>query len=51
MLLSIPKIGNFRGGADLLGLGDIVLPGLLTSFAARLDEAKRLVLYEPDDAV
>eukprot|EP00547_Thalassionema_nitzschioides_P018691 CAMPEP_0194255226 /NCGR_PEP_ID=MMETSP0158-20130606/33857_1 /TAXON_ID=33649 /ORGANISM="Thalassionema nitzschioides, Strain L26-B" /LENGTH=810 /DNA_ID=CAMNT_0038993511 /DNA_START=54 /DNA_END=2486 /DNA_ORIENTATION=- len=43
MLLSIPRIGDFRGGSSLLGLGDIVLPGLLISFAARLDEAKRLV--------
>ena len=43
MLLSIPKINDFRGGSSLLGLGDIVLPGLLMSFAARLDDAKRLV--------
>ena len=43
MLLAIPKINDFRGGFNLLGLGDIVLPGLLISFAARLDEAKRLV--------
>jgi signal peptide peptidase-like protein 2B len=43
MLLTIPKINDFRGGANLLGLGDIVLPGLLTSFAARLDGAKMLV--------
>lgn len=43
MLLTIPKINDFRGGANLLGLGDIVLPGLLIAFAARLDEAKRLV--------
>jgi len=43
MLLILPKINDYRGGASLLGLGDIVLPGLLISFAARLDEAKRLV--------
>lgn len=43
MLLTIPRIDDYRGGSSLLGLGDIVLPGLLISFAARLDEAKRLV--------
>eukprot|EP00978_Attheya_sp_CCMP212_P029027 scaffold101748_cov59-Attheya_sp.AAC.2 len=43
MLLTIPRINDYRGGAALLGLGDIVLPGLLISFAARLDAAKALV--------
>ena len=43
MLLTIPRINDFRGGSSMLGLGDIVLPGLLISFAARLDEAKYLV--------
>jgi signal peptide peptidase-like 2B len=43
MLLALPKINDYRGGQHLLGLGDIVLPGLLISFAARLDEAKRLI--------
>ena len=43
MLLALPKINDFRGGQNLLGLGDIVLPGLLISFAARLDDAKRLI--------
>jgi hypothetical protein len=43
MLLTIPRVGDFRGGSSLLGLGDIILPGLLISFAARLDEAKWLV--------
>jgi len=43
MLLTLPKINDFRGGSHLLGLGDIVLPGLLMSFAARLDASKRLV--------
>jgi signal peptide peptidase-like protein 2B len=45
MLLALPKINDFRGGSVLLGLGDIVLPGLLTSFAARVDAAKRLVTH------
>ena len=43
MLLALPKIRDYRGGQHLLGLGDIVLPGLLISFAARLDDAKRLI--------
>lgn len=43
MLLTVPRIGDYQGGASLLGLGDIVLPGLLLSFAARLDAAKGLL--------
>lgn len=42
MLLAIPRINDYTGGHTMLGLGGIVLPGLLTSFAARLDAAKRL---------
>uniref|UniRef100_A0A7S2WGZ6 PA domain-containing protein n=1 Tax=Eucampia antarctica TaxID=49252 RepID=A0A7S2WGZ6_9STRA len=43
MLFTIPRIADYRGGSSLLGLGDIVLPGLLLSFTARYDEAKRLL--------
>jgi signal peptide peptidase-like protein 2B len=43
MLFTIPRLGDYMGGASLLGLGDIVLPGLLLSFAARLDAAKLLL--------
>lgn len=43
MLLAIPRINDFAGGSSLLGLGDIVLPGLLISFAARFDAAKSLL--------
>ena len=43
MLLTIPRINDYRGGGNLLGLGDIVLPGLLIAFAARLDAAKHLL--------
>ena len=43
MLFTIPRIFDFAGGSSLLGLGDIVLPGLLLSFASRYDEAKALV--------
>jgi len=43
MLLTVPRLFDYQGGSSLLGLGDIVLPGLLLSFAARFDEAKKLV--------
>jgi len=43
MLFTIPRIFDYGGGSSLLGLGDIVLPGLLLSFAARYDEAKRFI--------
>ncbi|KAL7500816.1 hypothetical protein ACHAWT_008992 [Skeletonema menzelii] len=43
MLFAIPRIGDYQGGSSMLGLGDIVLPGLLLSFASRFDEAKRLM--------
>mmetsp|Transcript_39867 Transcript_39867/g.119980 ORF Transcript_39867/g.119980 Transcript_39867/m.119980 type:complete len:1066 (-) Transcript_39867:213-3410(-) len=42
MLLTVPRINDYRGGSNLLGLGDIVLPGLLLSFGARLDGAAEL---------
>merc|ERR1719253_876086 len=42
-LLAFPWINDFRGGFSIVGLGDIVLPGLLVSFAARYDAAKALV--------
>jgi Signal peptide peptidase len=37
MLLQLPRLGDYQGGYVMLGLGDIVLPGLLLSFAARYD--------------
>ena len=43
MLFTIPRINDYQGGSSLLGLGDIVLPGLLISFGARLDAAKSLL--------
>lgn len=43
LVLAIPRLRDYRGGSSLLGLGDIVLPGLLMAFAGRVDEAKRLV--------
>lgn len=43
MLLTMPRFGDYRGGSSLLGLGDIVLPGLLLALAARQDEATKLM--------
>jgi len=43
MLLTVPRLADYQGGASMLGLGDIVLPGLALSFASRLDESRRLV--------
>ena len=43
VLLTIPRFDDYRGGSALLGLGDILLPGLLLSFAARYDEAKKYI--------
>jgi len=43
MLLTVPRLFDYLGGMSLLGLGDIVIPGLLLSFTARYDEAKRLI--------
>ena len=42
--LLIPRFNDYRGGYALpLALGDILFPGLLISFLARYDSAKRLV--------
>lgn len=43
MLLAMPWFNDFRGGFSMIGLGDIILPGLLISFAARYDASKELV--------
>lgn len=37
MLLVLPRIHDYQGGFTMLGLGDIILPGLLVAFAARYD--------------
>lgn len=39
----IPWFNDYRGGYSFVGLGDIILPGLLISFAARYDAARKLV--------
>ncbi|CAJ1961189.1 unnamed protein product [Cylindrotheca closterium] len=43
MILTFPHINDWTGGSAILGLGDILLPGFLVSFTARVDEAKRLL--------
>ena len=40
MLLLLPRIDDYTGGYTMLGLGDIVLPGLLVAFACRYDVAR-----------
>lgn len=37
MLLVLPRIMNWVGGVSMLGLGDIILPGLLLTYALRFD--------------
>lgn len=43
ILFAIPKDWELSGGDSMLGLGDIVLPGLLPSFVPRCDERKCLM--------
>jgi len=45
ILLRVPKVLDWRSGTSLLGLGDIVLPGLLLVFCARYDYATRGQLF------
>uniref|UniRef100_K3W607 PA domain-containing protein n=1 Tax=Globisporangium ultimum (strain ATCC 200006 / CBS 805.95 / DAOM BR144) TaxID=431595 RepID=K3W607_GLOUD len=45
ILLRMPKVLDWREGYAMLGLGDIVLPGLLVVFCARYDYATRGQLY------
>lgn len=37
MLLLFPRLQDYQGGNVMLGLGDIVLPGLLVAYVARFD--------------
>ncbi|CAN0400545.1 unnamed protein product, partial [Ectocarpus sp. 12 AP-2014] len=41
MLLELPRLWDYTGGYAMLGLGDIVIPGLLLSFAHRYDLSVR----------
>ncbi|KAI9918236.1 hypothetical protein PsorP6_012282 [Peronosclerospora sorghi] len=45
ILLRVPKMLDWRADTSLLGLGDIVLPGLLLVFCARYDYATRGQLF------
>ncbi|OQR96070.1 signal peptide peptidase-like, aspartyl protease family A22B [Achlya hypogyna] len=44
MLLVFPRLGDWRRGRAMLGLGDIVLPGLLLAFVLRFDYTRRMHL-------
>lgn len=44
MLLKIPRIFDPWGGYSIIGFGDILLPGLLISFAKRFDVVARRTL-------
>ena len=44
MLLKCPHIGSPVGGYAMLGFGDVVLPGLMASFALRVDRVKAIKL-------
>ncbi|KAL4141088.1 hypothetical protein PRNP1_014210 [Phytophthora ramorum] len=37
MLLVLPRVLDWSGGVSMLGLGDIILPGMLLSFSLRFD--------------
>ncbi len=43
LLLVLPMSRDFRGNFAMIGLGEILIPGLLISFAARYDGARMLV--------
>lgn len=46
MLLELPRLWDYTGGYAMLGLGDIVIPGLLLSFAHRYDLSVSRVIRE-----
>ncbi|KAL3663010.1 hypothetical protein V7S43_011952 [Phytophthora oleae] len=45
MLLVLPRILDWAGGVSMLGLGDIILPGMLLSFTLRFDYARDSTNY------
>ncbi|GMF64608.1 unnamed protein product [Phytophthora lilii] len=45
MLLVLPRILDWAGGVSMLGLGDIILPGMLLSFALRFDYSQGSTIY------
>jgi len=46
MLLTLPRISDYQGGSTMLGLGDIILPGLLVAFTARYDRSLGVPLHK-----
>ena len=46
MLLMLPRINDYQGGNTMLGLGDIILPGLLVAFTARYDRSRSVPLHK-----
>jgi signal peptide peptidase-like protein 2B len=48
MLITVPSISSYVSSESMLGLGDIVLPGLLVVFCARLDMRNRGTLSNLD---
>ncbi|KAE9002547.1 hypothetical protein PF011_g13272 [Phytophthora fragariae] len=40
MLLVLPRVLDWAGGVNMLGLGDIILPGMLLSFTLRFEYAQ-----------
>lgn len=46
MLLLLPRISDYLGGDTMLGLGDIILPGLLVAFTARYDRSLGTPLHK-----
>jgi signal peptide peptidase-like 2B len=47
-LLVVPSISDYRGGECMLGLGDIILPGLFLVLTARIDVRQRGYLFDDD---
>jgi signal peptide peptidase-like protein 2B len=47
-LLVVPSIGDYRGGTCMLGLGDIILPGLFLVLVARIDVRQRGYLFDDE---
>jgi Signal peptide peptidase. len=34
-VIQIPRVDDYMGGGAMIGLGDLVLPGVIVAFAAR----------------
>ncbi|KAG6617344.1 putative signal peptide peptidase-like, aspartyl protease family A22B [Phytophthora cinnamomi] len=45
MLLVLPRVLDWAGGVSMLGLGDIILPGMLLSFTLRFDYSQGSTNY------